>query len=112
MEKASKVMYSIANFFTWIVVITCVAGIIVFSLMLPGIIPNTSGASTTAQLIGYIIYLSIVLVVSLITIAMVRRAKADNSSKGWDFLFIILGVLGGNIFYVLGGIFGLIAPRN
>ena len=111
MEKASKVMYSIANFFTWVLVIICIAGIVIFSLMIPGIIPNTSGYNG-AGLIGAIIYLSIVLVISLITIAMVRRAKADNSSKGWDFLFIILGVLGGNIFYVLGGIFGLIAPRR
>lgn len=111
MEKASKVMYSIANFFTWVLVILCIAGIVVFSLMIPGIIPNNTGY-TGAGLIGAIIYLSIVLVISLITIAMVRRAKANNSSKGWDFLFIILGVLGGNIFYVLGGIFGLIAPRR
>ena len=110
METASKVMYTIANIFTWILVITGVVGIVMFSLMLTGVIPNTSGYEG-ASLIGAIIGLSIVVFFSFITILMVRRAKAKGSSKGWDFLFIIFGVLGGNIFYILGGIFGLIAPR-
>ena len=110
MEKASKVMYSIANFFTWILLLTCVAGITVLVLMLTNVIPNKDGYSA-AVLIGGIIYLSIVLLFAILTIAMVRRAKADNSSKGWDLLFLIFGLLGGNIFYVLGGIFGLVARR-
>ena len=37
------------------------------------------------------------------------RSKAKGSSKAWDVLFIVLGVLGANIFYILGGIFGLVA---
>ena len=110
METASRVMYTIANIFTWILVITGVVGIVMFSLMFAGVIPNTSGYEG-ATLIGAIIGLSIVVFFSFITILMVRRAKAKGSSKAWDFLFIIFGVLGGNIFYILGGIFGLIAPR-
>ena len=106
MEKASKVMYSIANFFTWVVVVLCIAGIVIASLSLANVIKDVDFSPLAS-----IISLSIILIVSLITIAMVRRAKADNSSKGWDVLFIILGVLGGNIFYILGGIFGLVAPR-
>ena len=108
MGGASKVMYSIANFFTWILVLASIAGIVVFSLVLTGLIPNNTGESP-AYLIGGIVYLSIVAFFSLITISMVRRAKKSGTSKGWDLLFIILGVLSGNIFYVLGGIFGLIA---
>ena len=106
MEKASKVMYSIANFFTWVLVVFCIAGIVIASLSLANVIKDVDFSP-----LGLIISLSIILIVSLITIAMVRRAKADNSSKGWDVLFIILGVFGGNIFYILGGIFGLVAPR-
>lgn len=110
MEKASRVMYSIANFFTWILLLSCAAGIVVFSLVLAGVINNTTGYEGTG-LIAAIIYLSIVFFVALITIAMVRRAKAKDSSKGWDFLFLILGIIGGNIFYILGGIFGLVANK-
>ena len=110
MEKASRVMYSIANFFTWILALTCIAGIVVVSLIITGVIENTTGYEGAA-LIGLLIYISIVLFFAFITILMVRRAKAKDSSKGWDFLFLILGILGGNIFYILGGIFGLVANK-
>lgn len=110
MEKASKVMYSIANFFTWIVLLAGIAGIVVLSLMYTGVIANTTDYNHDG-LIGGIIGLCVIVFFSLLTIAMVRRAKADNSSKGWDFLFLIFGIFGGNIFYFLGGLFGLIAPR-
>ena len=111
MEKASRVMYSIANFFTWILVILAVAGIVICSLMVAKVIPAEGEIAGYANIAG-IVYLAIVFIVGIITIAMVRRAKAQGSSKGWDVLFIILGVLGWNIFYILGGIFGLIAPRR
>ena len=108
MEKASKVMYSIANFFVWIVVLLMVAGI-VFCVL---------GALNVFQINpeqplgwGHMVPFIIVLVIALISIAMVRRAKAADSSKGWDVLFLILGIIGGNIFYILGGIFGIVARR-
>ena len=56
--------------------------------------------------------LGIIFIVCWITIAMVRRAKAQGTSKAWDLLFLILGIVGANIFYFLGGLFGLIAPRR
>lgn len=110
MEKASRVMYSIANFFTWIVVLICIAGIVLFSLALTNVIPNTTGYGS-AELIGSIIWLSVILVVALISIWMVRMAKKKGTSKGWDILFIVIGVLSSNIFYILGGIFGLVARK-
>ena len=107
MEKASAVMYSIANFFTWILVILSVTGIVFCALDLANIwhpdLPLLGAAG--------IVYYVIVLIVALITIAMVRRAKGKNTSKGWDVLFLVLGIIGGNIFYFLGGLFGLIARR-
>ena len=108
MEKASRVMYSIANFFTWIIVLLAIAGIVFSSLALAHVIQLEEGQNLgLGSLIGCIF----ILIVALITIAMVRRAKAADSSKAWDVLFIIFGVFGGNIFYILGGIFGLVARR-
>ncbi len=111
MEKASRVMYSIANFFTWILLILSIVGIVLCTLAMVNVIHLEGDVAQYASIAG-IIYLSIVLIVAIITIAMVRRAKAQGSSKGWDFLFLILGIIGGNIFYFLGGLFGLIAPRR
>ena len=110
MGVASKVMYSIANFFTWIIVICCIAGLIFLPLTMFGIIANNTGYPF-ATLLGYTIYLSVVLIFALISISLVRIAKKNGTSKGWDLLFIIIGILSGNIFLLLGGIFGLFALR-
>ena len=108
MHKASYVMYSIANFFTWIVVLVSIAGIVLSVLGGANIVPAIKEAGFGW---GYLVYFIVLLIVSLITIAMVRRAKAKGTSKAWDVLFIVLGVIGANIFYVLGGIFGLFARK-
>ena len=110
MEKASRVMYSIANFFTWIVVVLSIAGIVLSSLTIAKVFGTELNLDFVG--IGSLVYCIIILIFSLITIWMVRRAKNSKSSKGWDVLFIVLGVLGDNIFYILGGIFGVIAPRK
>ena len=107
MHKASAVMYSIANFFTWVLVFVSIAGIVLSILGMIGVNPDLAanfGGGTLA-------YFIVVLIVSLITIALVRRAKAKGTSKGWDVLFLVLGILGANIFYILGGIFGLCERR-
>ena len=111
MEKASRVMYSIANFFTWILLILSVVGIVLGILSLVGVL-QLEGEAAQLGTIAYLIYLGIIFVVCWITIAMVRRAKAQGTSKAWDLLFLILGIVGANIFYFLGGLFGLIAPRR
>ena len=111
MEKASKVMYSIANFFTWIIAIVCIVGIVFSALAIADVadwLPAEFNEYGVGSLIAFIFFL----IVALITIAMVRRAKADNTSKAWDLLFMILGIVGANIFYFLGGLFGLIAVRR
>ena len=115
MEKASRVMYTIANIFTWILVLFSIVAIVFSILSIADVfdifkdLPEVAGR---AYGIGTLVYFIIVLIVGLITIAMVRKAKGKNTSKGWDILFIVLGVLGGNIFYILGGIFGVIAVRK
>ena len=101
-------MYSMANFFTWIVVLVSIAGIVLSILGGTNVVPALREAGFNWV---YMVYGIVLLIVSLITIAMVRRAKTKGTSKAWDVLFIIFGVLGANIFYILGGIFGLFARK-
>lgn len=110
METASRVMYSIANFFTWILVLLSITGIVFSILSISGVAIN--GQTIDYLGVGYLVYFIIVLIVALITISLVRIAKNKNSSKGWDILFLILGIIGGNIFYILGGIFGIVTIRR
>ena len=108
MHKASAVMYGIANFFNWIVLICAIAGIVLSILGGTNLVPSVREAGFSFAHLAYFI---VVLIASLILISMVRMAKKKGTSKGWDVLFIILGVLASNIFYVLGGIFGLFARK-
>ena len=108
METASKVMYTIANIFTWILVFLCVGGIVLSALALAHVMKATEAYGSVQLLVYYIV----TLIIALVSISLVRIAKGKNTSKGWDILFIVLGVLGSNIFYFLGGLFGLIAPRK
>ena len=106
MGKASAVMYSIANIFNWIVLIASLAGIVLSVLCGVGVISyNELGWGTLA-------YFIVVFIVAIIIISLVRKAKAKGTSKFWDVLFIILGVLSANIFYILGGIFGCCERRK
>ena len=106
MKVASRVMYTIANFFTWIEVLVCITGIIVIPLMMSGVITNNTGYSNQ-YLQSAVITLAFVLFFPLILIGMVRIAKSRESSIFWDILFLFLGIITGNIFYILGGIFGM-----
>ena len=103
MGKASKVMYSIANIFNWILLIGSLAGIVLSILGKTGVM--------NFEYSGYLAYYIVVFIFSIVTIWMVRKAKGKGTSKGWDILFIVLGVLESNIFYILGGIFGLCERR-
>ena len=110
MERASRVMYTIANVFTWIIALCSIVGIVFSILRMAGIVEPIEGIEFFGT--GSLVYLIVVLLVSLLTIWMVRKAKGKNTSKGWDVLFLVLGILGGNIFYILGGIFGIVAIRR
>ena len=108
MHKASAVMYTIANIFNWISLICAIAGIVLSILGGANVVPALKEAGFG---FAYLVYFIIMLIACIIIIAMVRRAKAKGTSKAWDVLFIVLGVLSSNIFYILGGIFGLFARK-
>lgn len=109
MGKASRIMYSIANIFNWILLFLSLAGIVVSILIMAHVINADALAEVPLLGAGSLTYFIIVFLVCLVTIFLVRKAKAKGTSKGWDILFIVLGVLDWNVFYILGGIFGLVA---
>ena len=89
MGTASKVMYKIANIFNWIFL---VLGIILF-------ICGICGAAGAIKNDGSM---------SPEDFAVAEKA---GTSKGWDILFLVLGIVSEDLFYFLGGLFGLIARK-
>ena len=111
MERASRVMYTIANIVNWVLA-ALYAVLIVFSILIMAkVIDNNPDIESlgTASMLAWLI---VALISSLVIICLVRIAKAKGTSKGWDILFIVLGAISSNVFYILGGIFGLVAPRK
>lgn len=108
MEKASKVMYTIANIFTWVIAVLAIFGIVFSALRVANVNLDVDMSRFNT---GTLVYFIVLLLVSILTIVLVRIAKDDRTSKMWDVLFLIIGIIGGNIFYFLGGLFGLIADR-
>ena len=107
MSTASKIMYTIANIFNWIMALFLIAAIVIHIIAMTGNMPadvNVQGLGT-----GTLVATIISLLFVILTIILVRMAKRNGTSKGWDILFIVLGVLDLNPFYILGGIFGVLA---
>jgi hypothetical protein len=106
MENASKVMYKIANIFNWILLVIGILAIVF------GILGKTGVMNIQGDLgmgIGAGIYL---VIWCIILIVLTRVAYGKGSSKGWDILFLIVGIVAGDIFYFRGGLFGLIANNK
>ncbi len=109
MRKASEVMYRIANFFIWILIIGW-AVVIVFSILsMTNVLPNESLGVAT------LIPASIMLLIELIILAFSRHAansaRDGNKRAGPHVWMLIMGIFGWNIFFILGAIFGLVSLR-
>ncbi|MCI2069309.1 MAG: hypothetical protein LKJ88_07065 [Bacilli bacterium] len=109
MENASKVMYKIANVFNWIIAVLGILVIVLSILGGTGVIQQTEQNNAGWNTLWLGIYL---LVFAIVLIVLTRMAYKKNSGQGWDILFIVFGFFEGNIFYLLGGIFGLVAASE
>lgn len=124
MKKASEIMFKIGNIFT---IIYLILGVVLFvvgiiSSIVAGIAlvgaPDEGAAAAAAAALGSGIGLAFLgiyfFVTSLICLILVRKALrelADESKANRKpfIVTIVVGAIASNVFYVLAGIFGLIA---
>lgn len=112
MKKASKIMYIIGTIFALIGFIGSIICVIT------GVINVVNGETEEAKANGLTLLiafavLSIVYLI-IILIAAKGRKSLDNGEVNIapHVVAIVVGVLGGDIFFLLGGIFGIIAESN
>jgi uncharacterized membrane protein len=115
MEEASKVMYKIANVFNWIELVLGVL-MVVFGIVLI-VNPSAIQSSNTVQEVaaggtGLLIAGIWLIIIPIVLIFLTRAAYKKGSSQNWDIIFLIFGVIGGSIFYFLGGLFGILAKNK
>lgn len=125
MKKASNIMFRIGNIFT---VLYLVLGVILFLVGIGMAIAGTIGAAATGasaeekaaaialasaggSMIGAGIYFFVTSLVCLILVRKAQRELANEatSNKKPFIVSIVCGAIASNYFYVLAGIFGIIA---
>lgn len=125
MKKASKIMFKIGNIFTFIYL---ALGVILFIVGIVGVVGGAAalaaaagdqtaeaaaaaaiGSGTSCIVLG--IYFIVTSIVCLIVVRKAQRELADESKANRKpfIVTIVVGAIASNYFYVLAGIFGLIA---
>ncbi len=122
MKTASKVMYTIGRIFNILAIIACVILIVVgiIAMVMPGKLAESSDDITTADeekamCMTILITGAFLFVVYVVICALAGHArKALNNNKTENAPHIIMIIVGifGDIFYLLGGIFGLIGEHT
>lgn len=119
MKNASKTMFNIGNIFTIIYLILSILfiiiGIVTSVIGGIGVANNEEGAAALVAsggtLIGTGIYLLIASILCLIFVGKAKRELANETTRrpAPFIITIVFGAIDWNVFYVLAGIFGLIA---
>ncbi len=125
MKNASKTMFNIGNIVTIIYLILggllLLIGIIACAVGGVGLAAANGDAQAEAAAaaalsagggcIGWGIYFLVTSIVCLVLVKKAKRELADESksNKGPFITTIVVGAIASNVFYVLAGIFGLIA---
>ena len=122
MKTASKIMYTIGRIFNIFAIIACVVLIVVgiVAMVVPGKLAEASEDITTpdeAKAMGMTILITgaVLFVVYTVICALAGHArKALNNNKTENAPHIIMIIVGifGDIFYLLGGIFGLVGEHT
>ena len=118
MKNASSTMYRIGNIFT---IIELVLGPLFFVI---GLILSIIGAvqdpvnqallNSGSTMIGWGVYFIIVSILCLVFVSKAQRELRNRDSRNPTpfILTIVFGAIAQNVFYVLAGIFGLIADSQ
>ena len=124
MKSASKVFYMIGFVFN---IIAIIFGGLLLAFSIMGLTDHELFLKIVAELnrgeqlvhdtlILMIVLLSIELVLDVLFLIIILRAKKDlnegNGKLSTHVVLLIAGILASNLFYLLGGIFGLVAAST
>ena len=123
MKAASKILYTIGQIFSYIaLVLTIIAIVFGIIFTVGGSLATTledslpAGVTALAGGITFLVVGIVYLVIYVILIISARKAKRalgnGVTNNGPHIWMIVLGAISWDIFYLLGGIFGLIAEHT
>ena len=125
MQNASRIMYKIGRVFNWIELVLIIFAMILAIVCLADpagiaaqapemeqqLTPENVRSAGIALLVGSIISLLICIAILCLATKAIRSLAAGSKSTTPHIIMIVIGVFA-DIFYLLGGIFGIIASNN
>ena len=112
MKNASKTMYRIGNIFTYIFL---GLGALLFIIGLICVITGDAAVKAAGgSCLGAGIYLLVTSILCLVFVSKAQKELEDESKENKTpfIITIVFGAIADNVFYVLAGIFGLIAESQ
>ena len=112
MRESSKTMYKIGRIFSFVLLgLSCILAVLHLVLMIVYSLDNTQGSWTSelGSLVSTVIWISFIIVVICLASNAIEKTETDKANKAPHITMIVFGALSGDVFYVLGGIFGLVA---
>ena len=115
MKNTSNKMYNIGRIFTIIEIIlgACFIPLGILFLVLDALIEDFSFLYS-GSLLGYGIWMLVTGILCLVFVGKAKKELQDENRKNMTpfILTIVFGAISGNVFYVLAGIFGIIAESK
>ena len=112
MKNSSKTMYKIGRIFSYVLlglaILWCVLSFI--SILKAG--DDVERASAISNFIMGILYLGAVIVTIILASKALAALENNEVNKKEHITMIVVGAISSDIFYFLGGIFGLIAESQ
>ena len=113
MRNASQVMYKIGRIFSFVLLALFAVLFVVYSILLVVHIIQDAGAAVIGSDIGTmiwaLIWTGLVIVLIILATRAIKTMQEDSKANAPHIVMIVFGAITGDIFYLLGGIFGLIA---
>ena len=112
MKNASKTMYRIGNIFTYIFI---GLGALLFIIGLICVIAGDAAVNAAGgSCLGTGIYFLVTSILCLVFVSKAQKELEDESKENKTpfIITIVFGAIADNVFYVLAGIFGLIAESQ
>ena len=121
MKQATKALYSIGNIFNLIAIIMLIVlglltilGANVIEDVPDGYDMSLEEYGTTAIILGVIMLIIAAIYIAVYVFAIKAKKAVDNNSQESKphLIMIILALIGQNLFYLIGGILGLVDNSN
>jgi len=109
MRNASETMYKIGRVFSFVLLGLTALLIVIYSILMIVAAVDGRFPAYLGNVIGYTIWLALVIVAIILASRAIKAIDENKSENGPHITMIVVGAISGDIFYLLGGIFGVIA---